>query len=160
MTIKTLLGGVAISAAVALSAATGAVAERGHGGQERFNAVDTDGNGLISVEEFSVKRTTDFVEIDTDGNGAISEAEMMAHREKRRAEREAKRSEKQAKGVARMFERADRNGDGQISLEEFEATGNQRFARMDKNGDGSLAPNEMKRRHHGKHGGKKGGQSY
>ena len=152
MKTKTLVGSLAISTAVALSAATGALADRGHGAQERFNAVDTNGNGLISAEEFTVKRTADFVEIDTDGNGAISQAEMMAHMEKRRAEREAKRAEKRAERAARMFERADRNGDGQISVEEFEAAGNQRFARMDKNGDGSLTPDEMKRRGHGKHG--------
>ena len=166
MTTKTLLGSLAIGTAVALTAATGALAERSQGAKERFNAVDTDGNGLISSEEYTVKRGTDFVKIDTDGSGAISQAEMMAHMEKRRAKREAKRAEREAKQAekrperaAKMFERADRNGDGQITLQEFEANGNQRFARMDKNGDGALGPNEMKRkRHAGKKGGK-GGKS-
>jgi len=41
-----------------------------------------------------------------------------------------------------MMMRADTNGDGKISRDEFTAMSDQRFARLDKNGDGFITADE------------------
>lgn len=44
-----------------------------------------------------------------------------------------------------VFEHADANGDGLISLEEFKASRAQQFGRMDRNGDGVVAKSDFGR---------------
>ena len=46
-------------------------------------------------------------------------------------------------GRGGMMMRADTNGDGKISRDEFTAMTEQRFARMDKNGDGFITADEV-----------------
>ena len=46
-------------------------------------------------------------------------------------------------GRGGMMMRADTNGDGKISREEFTAMMDQRFARLDKNGDGFITADEV-----------------
>ena len=55
-----------------------------------FSTIDTDGDGVISFEEFSAKKPphgdaqTIFDSIDADGNGEISEQELSEHKPPRR----------------------------------------------------------------------------
>ncbi|MGK0517315.1 MAG: Ca2+-binding EF-hand superfamily protein, partial [Gammaproteobacteria bacterium] len=55
-----------------------------------FSTIDTDGDGVISFEEFSAKKPphgdaqTIFDSIDADGNGEISEQELSDHKPPRR----------------------------------------------------------------------------
>ena len=44
----------------------------------------------------------------------------------------------------KMFEKADANGDGVVSKEEFMAAQEKMFAKLDSDGDGSLTKEEMK----------------
>ena len=44
-----------------------------------------------------------------------------------------------------MFGRADTNGDGFVSKDEFAAGRNAMFAKLDANGDGALSPEEFKK---------------
>jgi len=98
---------------------------------EHFAALDTDGDGLISREEFLAGRWH--------GPGRKPDAQT---REARRAERETA-----------LFERLDLDGDGQLSREEFDrgALRGQRrapdraamFDRLDRDGDGYLSRQEL-----------------
>ena len=50
------------------------------------------------------------------------------------------------RGGGRGLMRADTNGDGFVTREEYTANVDQRFARMDDNGDGTLTPDERPQR--------------
>jgi len=54
-------------------------AQRGPGGQGHFQEQDTDGDNLISEQEWLAHQSERFAEIDTDGDGFASEEEMEAH---------------------------------------------------------------------------------
>jgi hypothetical protein len=71
---------------------------------------------------------------------------------------------------AKMFEKMDTDGDGQISRAEFDAFHGERFNKMDANSDGYITTEEaaavreewkekMKERRGERKGGKRGGQS-
>jgi len=78
---------------------------------QKFAAMDADGNGLVTKEERQVQRKAQrelmgethakakFAKLDSDSDGAVSEAEFMAARDAR---------------MERMQERRDVNGDGQV----------------------------------------------
>lgn len=88
----------------------------------RFKASDTNGDGMLSVEEMveqskrqaterRTQRVKQMVErLDSDGDGMLSVSEMEAMGKGRQA----------AKGEG-MFKRLDADGDGAISAKEYEA---------------------------------------
>lgn len=55
------------------------------------------------------------------------------------------------------FARADSNGDGAISRDEFMALAGQRFSKMDADGNGSLSADEMRPKRRGSQSGQRGG---
>jgi Ca2+-binding EF-hand superfamily protein len=99
-------------------------------------AMDTDGDGLVSFEEFELpekRRGADRLEAaDTDGDGNISRAEMEAQL----AEHVAADTERAEK----RFEQADINGDGFITPEERKQVA---FEMLDENQDGYLSAEEL-----------------
>ena len=66
----------------------GSGGNRGPGGKEHFQRLDTDGDGQISEEEWVVHQTERFQEIDADGDGFASEEEMEAHHKSMRRGRQ------------------------------------------------------------------------
>lgn len=97
---------------------------------------DTNGDGVVSAEEIAEHRQSRFSEIDADGDGFITDAEHDAYKEKLRKQRG-------------LVARADSDGDGKVSAEEFAAQSDKMLARLDKDGDGNIERGEM-RRHHGR----------
>ena len=99
-------------------------------------AMDTDGDGLVSFEEFELpekRRGADRLEAaDTDGDGNISRAEMEAQL----AEHVAADTERAEK----RFEQADINGDGFVTPEERKQVA---FEMLDENQDGYLSAEEL-----------------
>lgn len=109
-----------------------------------FAAMDKDGDGFVSEEEFNSHRAErqaakaaagkpmkgmatapSFADIDSDGDGKLSEAELTAAQQ---AHRKAMREAHQGKGGGKemhkgmhapAFEDLDLDGDGCISAEEF-----------------------------------------
>ena len=98
-------------------------------------AMDTDGDGLVSFEEFELpekRRGADRLEAaDTDGDGNISRAEMEAQL----AEHVAADTERAEK----RFEQADINGDGFVTPAERKQVA---FEMLDENQDGYLSAEE------------------
>jgi Ca2+-binding EF-hand superfamily protein len=48
---------------------------------------------------------------------------------------------------AKMWEKMDKNADGVLTKEEFDAKHAEKFKEMDKNSDGKVTPEEMKEHH-------------
>ena len=118
-----------------------------HGGMDRLQAVDTNGDGVVSKEEFVAKRSEKFGDADVDGSAGLSLEEFTVMHEKREAERRARR-------VQHRFERLDANDDGIVDEAELAAKADKMFGRLDANDDGALSGDELKRgrhwaRHHG-----------
>lgn len=95
-----------------------------------------------------------FERLDTDKDGAISRSEWDAGRQ-HREQRIVMRREQRAGGAqrtggmhrmmmlgGRMFEMADANRDGRVSLAEAQAGALQHFDMMDSNRDGRITPDE------------------
>lgn len=83
----------------------------------------------MTLDQFLSRQTGRILAADTDGDGKVSRAEMSAMAQGGR-------------DPARMFDRADRNGDGYLDAAEIRAALTQRFQRMDRDGNGILTPDE------------------
>jgi|AntAceMinimDraft_17_1070374.scaffolds.fasta_scaffold83753_2 hypothetical protein len=70
---------IAAGLIVVTMTATPLLAQQGPGGQGHFQEQDTDGDNLISEQEWLAHQSKRFAEIDTDGDGFASEKEMKAH---------------------------------------------------------------------------------
>lgn len=116
--------------------------------------LDTNGDGVITPDEFKFPGDRIIKEADLNGDGAVTLDEMHQHHQqmeaKRQAERQKMMADQQAK-MDQMFKSMDTNGDGKVTVEEANAAA---FKRMDKNGDGVLTADElqpprwMHKRHH------------
>jgi hypothetical protein len=96
---------------------------------------DTDKDGTISrteAEAFAGQRAK---AIDANNDGKITAAEIQAYREKRRQER-----------MAEWLKRLDADGDGTVSVAEFEKAQVWRMARLDRDGDGRIEQRERMHR--------------
>ncbi len=115
----------------------------------RLAKLDTDNSGGISLAEMNAHSAERFARLDADRDGFVTKAEMSAHREMMRAERggkareQAGRHQGQSRRHGEGFARRDTDGDGRLSLAEFQATTAKHFARLDANGDGVVAREEF-----------------
>jgi Ca2+-binding EF-hand superfamily protein len=113
----------------------------GHWGRMMLTEMDADKDGTVTSAEIAAHEAAQAAEVDADKNGTITVDELIAHHEKMRQQHMAER----LKGM-------DRNGDGNVSVDEYEAAQTWRMARLDRNGDGKIEPDEMRshggERHH------------
>ena len=145
-------GGTAIAAiSLLLVSATASASpdskpyHRGDGefAEKIFEKLDTDKDGSLSREEVTNAREARMQGIDKDKDGFISADELTAHRAERYAERQERHHE-------RFVEHFDKDGDGRVSVEEMKAYQSGRFARADRNNDGNVSREEWQaaRQHH------------
>ena len=124
--------------------------------EARFTAIDTDGDGLVSADEFAaVDPRQLFAGLRQGAQRGEREARQRgAQRDRSRAIKERRQAEHEGRErTARReaFETADVDDDGQLSTEEYgdmpavvdAERRREMFARLDANGDGSLAPDEF-----------------
>lgn len=118
-----------------------------------FDAIDADKDGKITAAEFAAFRAAEFASADTNKDGQINAAELTAKHMTEAAARAAEMS-------ARLIDRMDANADAQISAEELESGPRpaRMFERADGDGDGALTKAEVDaamtgmRGKHGRHG--------
>lgn len=113
----------------------------GHWGRMMLTEMDADKDGTVTRAEIEAHEAARAADIDADKNGTITADELIAHHEKMRQQHMADR-----------LKAMDQNGDGNVSIEEYEAAQTWRMARLDRNGDGKIEPDEMRfhggKRHH------------
>jgi len=100
--------------------------------QGRFDALDTNADGTLSMDEYDSEAT--FSALDTDGNNSVSAAEVEAV------------IGPPVPGMPSAADRirvADKNGDGALDDEELLRGAQTRFQWLDTNQDGDLDLSEM-----------------
>ena len=149
-------------------------------GQQAMETLDTDGDGVVSYQEFQENGRSPIARLDTDGDEALSLEEFLAARPDRRGMRggqdsdrgqrfsEEQREEMRARMEAQITERftaMDADGDGLVSAMEMSEAA---FLEMDNDGNGVLSEEELQRPggrgprgggRRGGRGGNSGGQS-
>jgi Ca2+-binding EF-hand superfamily protein len=103
--------------------------------QMRFREMDTDNDGVITREEWRGSAQS-FREHDLNHDGVLSGEEVWPRSVPNR--RDGSRREE----LLARFDRADRNGDGQVARNEWTG-GTAAFKRMDENGDGIVTRDEF-----------------
>lgn len=118
------------------------------GVEERFNAIDTNHDGKLDPSEIAAAQQkyadraraleqqrleAEFERLDTDHDGKLTKAEFMA----------ALAPVHPLQTPQQIIGTLDINGDGKISLEEYEAGPLLKFNRLDSNHDGVLSPQEI-----------------
>ncbi len=114
-----------------------------------FEEIDADKDGKVTAEEFAAFRVAEFAKADTNADGQISAEELAARHIAEATSRAAK-----------MIERMDEDGNGQLSPEEMQNGPRpvSLFERADADGDGALTQAEVDatikkmRGKHGRHG--------
>ena len=112
----------------------------GHGmmGQELMQRYDADKDGKVTQAEIDQNRTQWHGDFDADKNASLSLEEFTALWLKAKNEM-----------IVREFQFFDRDGNGQVTLDEYRMPMQDMVARRDRNGDGALSPDDRGGR--GKH---------
>lgn len=113
----------------------------GHGGrammaQHMLERYDANKDGKISQEEIDTNRTQWHGEFDADKNATLSLEEFKALWLKARQEM-----------MVREFQHLDRDGNGQVTLDEYKSPLGDFVANHDRNGDGVLSRDDRPERH-------------
>ena len=99
-----------------------------------FERFDSNRDGQIDTEEFKDIQMIRFYTADMDNDGQISREELVFVRGMRGVP---------ADRANTTFDRLDTNGNGQLSVKEFDASRASAFAALDLDGGGSISPREV-----------------
>ena len=139
----TLLSRPAFLMTLGLTGCLTATIALGEPGRERFKQIDTNQDGVISLDEFSAEgRFIDrrMSRADANGDGAITTDEMEGRQALISAEAQS-RIEKRIEDSRAFFERADLDNSGSVTADEMRAA---IFDRLDRDGDQMLSKRELR----------------
>ena len=138
----------------------------GRHGNKAITHLDTDGDGLVSFDEFrprNDKASRMLEHADLDDDGAITLDEMQQARDQKAADKKQEmeaRMAAKAEKMAQTFLEMDTDDSGSVTPEEIRQ---HMFNEIDDNQDGHLSADEFNqhmqemRRHHGQSGHRRGG---
>jgi Ca2+-binding EF-hand superfamily protein len=129
---------IMLSAVATLAGASLASAQP-NGGAKRFEKLDANGDGVVTLQEMEAGALARFAKADANKDGKVTAEERRAAFEAHKRERFAKR---------------DANGNGLLERSEVERMPEKWFAKLDANGDGALSQDELRNMPHkgrGKH---------
>jgi len=116
-----------------------------------FERLDANGDGQLNADDRQARVAQRFAKLDGNGDGALSLEEFSSAHEKRgEGMRGAKGDRHHRMGHGRggmmrmMAQKADTNGDNQVSAAEFEAAALARFDAADADGNGTVTAEERK----------------
>ncbi len=136
---RTIIKIAALSGLCVVMASSFAMAEkkgnRDGGLSKRFEKIDANADGSLTVDEFIGAASKRFDKADLNSDGILSEGELVARIARKQAKRRA----------ARLINRLDYNGDGKVTKDEIQNRTRKRFALLDGNDDGKVEKSEMKR---------------
>ncbi|WP_237449675.1 hypothetical protein [Novosphingobium silvae] len=107
----------------------------GHGKAAFIRESDADGDGRVTAAEFAAARAAKYRTFDLDGDGKVSEVDYVGEFTSRMG-KDAKVPDGQLKQAHVRFGVLDTDKDGNLTLAEFNASGERMFAKLDTNGDG------------------------
>lgn len=112
------------------------------GGMEMFRQFDTNKDMALTKEELNAGLAKKIKDNDKNGDGAVDLEEFKAEWMRMTQER-----------MVRAFQRMDRDGSGNVTLEEISEPAGYMFDRMDRNDDGKIDKSDRRSRRDGKWGG-------
>ena len=107
-----------------------------------FELLDANRDGRIALAEFQAVRGPAFDRIDGDRGGTLSRREFV-ELGRRNDKVLSEREENRRRVRAGAFQAGDRNVDGLLGRDEFQAMGRTEFGSIDADGDGAVSRGEM-----------------
>tara|TARA_R110001592_G_scaffold31482_1_gene110934 strand:+ start:9754 stop:10278 length:525 start_codon:yes stop_codon:yes gene_type:complete len=116
---------------------------------EEMKTLDTNQDGILQTDELKQKSKTSFNGADTDKDGILSKKEIEAARENTKKKSKEKYDSKNLANRHAMktkvqLKNADKNDDGKVSQEEYEAYYGARHNIFDRDGDGVVTEKEYR----------------
>jgi Ca2+-binding EF-hand superfamily protein len=148
-------------------AATTFAADGTERGERGLAALDTDGDGSVSFEEFAARQADLLARIDSDGDGVLTIDEFLNARpgpgrggmrgrggdnppSEFDAERRAEMQAMMTQRATERFQEMDLNDDKIVTLDEFQEAN---FLNLDSDNNGVLTGSELRRQQRGRPGG-------
>lgn len=139
------LSGVGLAALLGLGAP--AVALAGGDADAKFKAMDTNGDGKISEDEFEALSDRKFVEMDVNRDGRVTVMEMDNYKARVHPNKADKGGWAPRYTSSAEIKKIDVNSDGSVTEEEFETAAEAKFDKIDTDGDDYLTLTEWQAGH-------------
>lgn len=109
---------------------------RGHSKDAFFDKYDIDGDGRVTEAEFMTEREIGYRRRDANGDGQVHSEEYVSEYEVRLLKQMENQRKRQIDQADFRFTVLDKDEDGNLSLDEFNASGSRMFSTLDSNEDG------------------------